>query len=132
MTVYGSGGSRGHSARSARVCAHGRGRFAIGCGNSVSSPWPAGVARLGRGHRSRPIGRGRLRGGGGGGGRAVLPLLVRPVARLRTRRVEAAVERRLRDATVSVATVGPVRSVLRDYEDAHHALDFAGGAVRQP
>ncbi len=54
-------------------------------------------------------------------------LLGRPLAAARARRFRASSERRLRDATATVAreVVAPVRAVLRDYADAQAALDEA-------
>jgi hypothetical protein len=63
----------------------------------------------------------------------LLVLLVgRPLAAARARRFRARTDRKLRDATTTVAreVVGPVRRVLRDHADARAALLAAGGKLR--
>jgi GTP-binding protein EngB required for normal cell division len=64
----------------------------------------------------------------GGAALALLILLIgRPTAALGARRRQAKVQRRLRDAMLSVAreVVGPCRTVLRDYSQAREALRAA-------
>ena len=70
------------------------------------------------------------------GAGALLVLLVllvgRPLAAARARRFRARTDRKLREATTTVAreVVGPVRRVLRDHADARAALLAAGGKLR--
>jgi GTP-binding protein EngB required for normal cell division len=65
-----------------------------------------------------------------GGSLVALPLLLvgRPIAAGRARRYRSRVDGRLREATTAVArdVLGPVRGVLRDYEQARSAYHAAG------
>jgi hypothetical protein len=64
-----------------------------------------------------------------GGALVALPLLLvgRPIAAGRARRYRSRVDSRLREATTAVArdVLGPVRGLLRDYEQARSAYHAA-------